>query len=260
MSHLPPYDDPMGSTVTDAVVEKRTSGLAITALVLTIVLGWVPCCGAIAPLLGIIALIVVIASERMKGIPLAIIAIVIGVGAQAGWIIGLQTVAQGWTRSGENLFSAMEAGDWDAVRAVSSSDIDDLSDMQLAAFAAEFATRYGALGAPVGAGAQPQAGQFPTDLAGRPVMPIPLEYSTQSGSPVTVVLELQMFDDSGNFIWRAWEWEISGVEVLDPASGDMSLPPAGAASPAPAGFPAAPADAAAPNASVPFPAPESNEG
>jgi hypothetical protein len=210
----------------------KTSGLAITALILSLV-GIIPCVGLLtAPigfLLGLIGAVTIGGNPNRKGVGLAVAAIVIG---------GLLALGQGY---GTYWFSSKVGG---AIQKVMSGPNDALQaglNGDIAAFKAEF---YGAGATAADAEAQAfldeltnRYGDFVScrfdDTSGQAAQPAPGQTSlpfpyvlTFSSGTVNAETEIVFGDQNTG---AAFINKLGYILVFDPDRGDLRYPPAPAA-------------------------------
>ncbi len=221
-----PYGDPQDEM---AGQPRKTSGIAITALILSIV-GLIPCIGVCtAPfgiLLGLISAVMTGSSSAKKGRGLAITAIIIGLLA-AGVQYGTWTVVQ------KNFIKPVEDGPKSALLAGFSGDIagfraamhtpaSNATDEEITAYIETLRQRYGNLNDVVfdelrGSTSSPQFG------ATSQVFPYLLQFD--SGT-VDADAEIVFSDQTTG---QAWVMKPSVITIIDPDLGDITFP-AGATS------------------------------
>jgi hypothetical protein len=144
------FDNPYAHPASEA---PKTSGLAITALVFSLV-GIIPCLGLLtAPIgliLGVIAMIAIGANPGRKGTGLAITAVVLGLvfagaqGAGTWWVVnkGREAVVA-MTRGPNDALKAGFAGDIAGFKAGFYGSGSMASDEEATAFINQLRTRYG---------------------------------------------------------------------------------------------------------------------
>jgi hypothetical protein len=224
VSTLPPYAEPQFNAE-EAPIVRRTSTLAVTGLVLS-VLACCPLVGLIGPLLGLIALILILMNPALKGAVIAIAAIVIGLALQAAVFVGLGRVYTVITERPQEFVVAIEAGDWTAARAAAGGAAAAATDDEFAAFAAALEDQYGAITAweliPPPPGTQPD----PSSQS------LPWSYlvTTEKAGRATVEFDLLMVDEvSQQFLWRP-----SAMTIRSNSGGadELTFPPAAPTPPA----------------------------
>ncbi len=198
----------------------RTSGMAITALVLSI-LGIVPCCGAITAVIGVILGIVGVATIRVgsnvRGRGLAMAAILIGL-----IFLIVQVAAGVWmyrTFSGPIMegpspaLRAAAADDPMAFRATFRGAGATATDEEVEAFFNELESRYGDFVSAQYIGDRQQPGQ--------PVY-TGLYRVTFTNATVEMEADLVIVDeDTGEL----FPMDMHAIRVLDPDRGDLEFPP-----------------------------------
>jgi hypothetical protein len=216
----------------------RTSGLAITALVLSLI-GIIPCLGLItAPLgllLGLIGAATIGGNPNRKGMGFAITAVVIGL-----LCAGVQGYGAYWFYDkGRQVYQVMMAGPEDALTAGFAGDVSGFKDRfhgpgsaaddaVAQAFINDLRNRYGDF----------VSANFPQNQAssppptGQPSMVLPYEFEF-ANKTVSAEAELIMADQQTG----AWVMKWSYIEVFDPDQGDLRYPPqrGGGAGPVDAG-------------------------
>jgi hypothetical protein len=218
------YQSPFEESSMD---QAKTSGLAITALVLSLT-AIVPCLGLLTgplgALLGLVSAVTIPSNPARKGTGLAVTAIVIGVVLAAGqgygtyWFAG--KARQVWAKmmgGPAEALSAGFAGDAAAFRDEFHARGGPLSVEDAQAFIDELRTRYGdfvAVNMPMqNQSYQPAPGQ--TQM----VLPYVVEFTNAT---MNAEVELVLVDEkTGEFLMK-WGY----ITILDPERGDLRYPPA----------------------------------
>jgi hypothetical protein len=202
----------------------RTSGLAITAFVLSLV-AIIPCLGLLlAPIgviLGLVGVVTVAGSPARKGAGLAVAAIVIGAIVFGGQLWGgymlWQTIVGPVMRGPNDALVAGFAGDIAGFKSHFHGEGAAADDATAKAFIDELRARYGEYQSctPDNArGAQPSYGQ--------PSQVIPYTLQFKNGS-VSAEAEMIFADEStGQIFIMKWGY----IKILDPERGDLRYPPA----------------------------------
>lgn len=198
---------------------KKTSGLAITSLIFSLIV----CCPVatiIGPLLGLGALVQIGRNPALKGRGLAFAAIIMGV---------VFTLAQGW--GGYQMWQVMKpvlegpnaaltagfAGDTAALKAEFHGAGATASDAEVTAFIGELRKRYGAYQSC----RHDQTAAGPTGAYGDPVIPFPYILTFDNGE---VHAEAEyVFAEQGIGWIKKW----GSITVFDPDLGDLTYPPSG---------------------------------
>lgn len=218
------YQDPFGQPYMDPTAQpRRTSGLAITALVFSL-LGIIPCCGAIlAPIgaiLGVIGAAVLGPKAAKKGRGMSIAAIALGLAFTGG-----QAMLYLWGR--DFFVQPVVQGPGPALSAATTGNIAEFksrfhgagasaSDSDAKAFVDELTQRYGAY---VGCDIDESSNQQPQ--FGQPQLTFPYVIRFQNK---TVNADTQIiFSDpqGGGFVMK-----LGYITVFDPDNGDLTYPPA----------------------------------
>jgi hypothetical protein len=211
---------------------RRTSGLAVTALVLGII-GLVPCLGVcLAPLgllLGIIAAAITGPTAPKKGRGLAIAAVIISV-LGVGKEVYIWTSAHGFGTRILEFFGGyatfVHDGPGPALTAGSSGDTaaflasfedDTISDARATLFLNELNRRYGTF----------QSAQFDQNQqqtqTGQPR--VPFKYKLQfANQTVDCETELVFADESAQTFSDAFIKKIGYIKIIDPTNGDITFP------------------------------------
>ncbi|MFK7962187.1 MAG: hypothetical protein AB8G96_16875 [Phycisphaerales bacterium] len=217
---------------------KRTSRLAIASLVLSVV-ACCPIAGLIGPLLAVVSIVMIMTSRRLKGVFIALLAIVIGLALQVGsfalgWKVFGEAIAV--TSSGpEFVLEPAEAGDHQKVRDRFYGPASNLTDAEIDAFVAEYRARYGTP-APWVSG-----GQLINDPSGAPNGTMAGTITGVDGTAYTVQFRYLFADETtGQMVLK-----FDRFRVLDPDRGDLIFPPPAAGAPASSSSSAAPADPSA---------------
>lgn len=217
MSTLPPYAEPQFHAEA-APVMQRTSTLAVTSLVLAVI-ACCPVIGLLGPLLGLIALILIVTNPALKGAVFAIAAIIIGIALQAVVGFGLFRGYELLMERPQEFVVAIEADDWTAARAAAGGDAAAATDEQFAVFAAALDDQYGAITSweflpPQGA-VQPDPNTQ--------MMPWSYRVMTEKAGGATIEFNLLVVDEvSRQFLWRPAGMTITSVSG---SAAELTFPP-----------------------------------
>lgn len=226
MSQWPnPYNEPYQQPDQP---KRKTSAMAVTALVLSLT-GIIPCCGIVlAPigaLLGLIAVISISANRSTKGRGLAAAAIIIGL------LLTVAQIAVGWKYVIEPVIN----GPRDALTAGLNGNISGFksefvgagasaTDAEAQAFIDELRRRYGALRSVEARG---DTGQKPSQESSL------FEYRIAfADATVRAEVEIVFYHESSGSLMR-----LGSIRIIDPDQGDLTYPATSnpAATTAPAG-------------------------
>jgi hypothetical protein len=230
MSQFPgAYSDPYGATM---AAPPKTSGMAVTGLILSL-LGIIPCCGVVtAPLgalLGIIAIPVIGSNPMRRGKGLAAVAIVLGVMLTVGQVWLLMWGFGIWVKpvmaGPREALTAAFAGDIAGFKGHLHGDAAKASDAEAKAFIDELRNRYGKFDTCRYADT---SGQAPRSQPGKSEQEFPyifeFENKSVTGSAVLVFAD----DKTGQMVlppkWRE-------IRVRDPNLGELTYPPSGTGGP-----------------------------
>lgn len=221
----PQYQNPYGGN--DVTPPRKTSGLAITALILSII-GLIPCIGTCtAPfgfLLGLITTVTTGGAKKGRGI--AITAVLLGI---IGLVIQVGVWRLGWTKfvvpvmeGPKHVLIAGFDGDLQGFRDASAAPMSNATDAEITAFIEALRARYGAIrdvkmdqGAQQGK-QQPQMGQAEA--------PFPYIFEFQNATvngESTIVFADQT---TGEMVFKP-----GSIIILDATLGDLNFPPGGSA-------------------------------
>jgi hypothetical protein len=220
---------------------RRTSGLAITALVMSLV-GIIPCCGFLtAPLgviLGAIAAFITGPASPRKGRGMAVTALILGLVFTIGWYAGgawfSGKMMEGMMRGPQAALTAGFAGDIAGFKAAFHGAGAAATDDEAKAFLGALTERYGAMVSVRFDESQPPGQSF-----GQPNVPMPYVIQFASG-PMNAEVEL-VFADQATGEMFFFAPRLGYITVFDAALGDLTFPSAAAAE--------------APSADVPLAAP-----
>lgn len=217
----PPYQqNPYGPA--DIVQPRKTSGLAITSLVLSII-GLIPCIGiCTAPfgiLLGLIAAVTTGGAKKGRGLAIAAILIgVIGCAVQfVGWQWFKNTFIVPVMEGPKVAMTAGFNGDLQAFRDATTSPATDASDEEITLFFETLRARYGEFQS-VRFDEQAQQGQQPQ--YGQPVVTFPYVFEF-SNATVKGETEIIFADQTTG----KWIIKPSMITITDPDLGDLVFPP-----------------------------------
>jgi hypothetical protein len=225
------YQDPFAQPYMDPTMKpKKTSGLAITALVFSL-LGIIPCCGAVtAPigaLLGLIGAAILGPNAAKKGRGMSIAAFIIGLILIAAQIAvgrwGYNTMWKPVVDGPAAALTAASSGHVTAFKSHFHGDGASAPDAEAQTFLDELSRRYGAfvrchLDEAAMKGQQPPFGQ--------PQVTFPYQIEFQNK---TVSAEAEMiFSDParGGFVMK-WGF----ITIFDPDLGDLTYPSSAAGNP-----------------------------
>jgi len=204
-------------------VPPKTSGMAITSLVLSLI-GIIPICGILtAPigvLLGLIAFVLISTNKSLKGRGLAIAAILLGViftvAQIAGGVYFYNTFLRDIMEGPHRPLTAASSGDIAGFKSHFVGDGATASDADAQAFITELEARYGKFLTT----SLDQASPPPQAQTGQPRFVTPylflFENKSRTGSATYEMVD-QM---TGAFIQK---W--SSITVHDPDLGDLTYPP-----------------------------------
>jgi len=232
-------------------VPRRTSGLAITALVMSLV-GIIPCCGFItAPLgliLGAIAAFITGPSSPRKGRGMAVTALILGLIFTIAWYASgtwlSKKMMEGVMRGPQPALTAGFAGDVAGFKAAFHGGGATASDDEARAFLSALTDRYGVM-----TSVQHDASKPPPQTFGQPSVPMAYVIQFASG-PMSAEVVLVFADQSTGEMFLLSP-RLGSITIFDPSQGDLTYPavagPASAptvdeatsAEPAPTGEPAA---------------------
>jgi hypothetical protein len=220
------FDNPYANPYMDPMMQPRkTSGLAITALVFSLV-GIIPCCFFAAPvgvILGIIAALLIGSNPLRKGKGLAWTAVVLGVLFSVLWTAGYfwsyQTFQKPINEGPRAAFVAGFAGDEPGFKSAFFGDASTASDADVEHFVTELKNRYGDyrnihLDEPI-------AQQQMLDQMMSPLKE--LSYVFQFSNKVMKGTIESNLD--------GWSMKFGRIVILDPDAGDLVFPPGSKPSP-----------------------------
>lgn len=207
MSSIPTYHDPLMSPESPAE-PRRLSALAVTSLVLVLI-AWCPVVGLLGPLLGLVAVILILINPAVKGLPLAIAGIVIGLGLQVALWVGIGRIFEEAVERPREFIVAVQDRDWTAVRATSAGDAAAASEEAMIAFADALDARYGRftewepVPPPPGTQPDPATGMYPFSFLVR----------TADGSEATIAFDMMIVDEAtGSILWRPASITVTGTD------------------------------------------------
>jgi hypothetical protein len=203
--------------------QPKTSGMAITALVMALV-GVVPCCGWVsAPLgalLGLIAIFRIGGNPMLKGRGMAVFAMLLGVVISIGWAIG---GVWGWNefvrpimQGPKNALIAGHNGDIAAFKAEFVGAGATASDEVAQAFLDELESRYGKFQS----SAIDDQGTPPSSQTGQPTIVMPYRFVFENRT-VSGYATYEMTDPMSQQLIQKW----SEIVIEDSTEGDLIYPP-----------------------------------
>jgi hypothetical protein len=210
-----PYANPMGEPA-------KTSGLAITALVMSLII----CCPlttVLGVVLGGIAFVTIGSNPMRKGKGLAVAAILIGLVATVLWVIGglwfkntmekfFQTLTEGPTTAMKAGFASDEAGFKAQFYGVGAS----ATDAEVSAFIEDLRSRYGEfVAADMDQNAKPSQPPF-----GKTTIPFPYQLTFDKAT-VSAEVSIVIADEKTG----QWVWKLGSITVHDPQGATIAFPP-----------------------------------
>jgi len=218
----PTFEAPNAASTGEPV---RTSGLAITALICSLIF-CCPCTTIVGVLLGVIAIPVISGNPARKGKGMALIAIVIGLVATVVQFMGGRwyygNIVLPVTEGPKVALVAGFAGDAQGFKDEMFGAAAQASDAEVQAFIDQLRSRYGEFQGctldEASMGGMPMGSQSVS-------MPYILEFS---GGSVPAKTTMSPVDAQGQFLGKM---KFSEITITDADRGDITFPPGGAGSP-----------------------------
>ena len=200
---------------------KKTSGLAITSLIFSLIL----CCPVttiIGPLLGLVALVRIGRNPALKGRGLAFAAIITGVafsiaqgiGMYQGYQVMVRPVSEGPATALEAGFAGNPSGFTAEFYGAGAT----ASDAEVQAFIDELRQRYGEFQSL----RFDESGPQPQSSFGDPNVSFPYVFTFENGQASGVALRVFADEVTGQWVMK---W--GSITVFDPDLGDLTYPPSG---------------------------------